>query len=229
MMNMTKPEPEWTPEATQALLDELAAPAITAASQNPSVAGKRLAAGRTTAKVKTLTNDLDVTRKEVAALERQLGDVFGDGLDVTAVQDALKNAEARVRLLELALSSAMEKDRAAQAGLKAAQHAAELSTETDALTHLKEKGVKFDNILYQLETFLVQELVPALDAARAVSGNGSQASFLKDAHLAVELYVMRACRYFMPKGRVAATMLGSRSYSDRLPNGPYAAERRSWK
>ena len=220
--------PEWTPEATAALLAELAAPSVSASSQHPLVAGKRLAAGRTAARLESITHELDEAHRKVGELERKIGDVFGEA-DTTTLQAALRDAEERVRFLELASATALDKDRAAKAELKAAQHAAEISIETDALTNLKEKGIKFDDILYQLEAFLMGELIPALDATRRVSGNGSQSAFLKDAHLAVELYIAKAARHFMPKGRVAAAMLGNRAYSDRLPGGNYATERRTFK
>ena len=86
-----------------------------------TVAGKRLAKGRTRARVDALAADLDDARLASVQAHQQLGECVNDELDVRAPTDALKHAEDRVQALEAALIVAKQKDDAAQIALKAAE------------------------------------------------------------------------------------------------------------
>lgn len=227
-MNSTKPEQTWTEAETQALLADLAAPPVTAASQNPRVVGARLLAGRTAARVKTLTNDLAAARYDVSELEKQIADIWGEG-DTTTAQGELKRAEERIHLLELALAAAIEKDKIAQRDLTAAQREVEISIEADTLTTLRNAAEKFDGLLAEVEKFLIDELAPAIEACKRTAGNGHAAYFLTAAQNNVEPFIMRAARHFAPKGRAFATMLGNKVFSSSIPGAGYAAERRTYK
>jgi hypothetical protein len=145
---------------------------------------------------------------------------------VSAVQRGMEEAAGCVRSLEAGLAVALQKDEAAARALKDAEFEAAITAEEAALAHLRTIGLKFDTILTELEQFLDGELVPAIDRARTVSGPGSESAFLVDTSLAVELYVSRACRSFIVKGRAYGPLTASRKFSDRLPDATYARERR---
>jgi hypothetical protein len=193
----------------------------TPAVNDPHKAVKRwqLEQGRTKKRVEDLTVQLDAARLALAQSERVLGERMVDELDVTTDTAEMKQAGDRVHVLEAALAVARQKDEAAQADLKRAEHPVANDAKFAALSHLKHViGPEMDQRCLDLEQFVNEKLVPALDHARLTIGLGIETNFLSAATLGFEHCLLRSCRALIKPANVYTVLLRDKKWSDYIPS-----------
>ena len=191
-----------------------------------TVAGKRLAKGRTHAKVDALTAALKAARLASVQAHQQLGECLHDELDVRAPTEALKQADDRVQALEAALAVAISKDETAHAELTQAIVQASIETEVAALFHLKRVvAPKVEDVLGQLER-VSTELATALNHAHVAGVGGQYQSFLIDAKLELQRFTNRALHVVTGMGAVPDRMMKYTRWSECLPEPDSARTRK---
>ena len=193
--------------------------------------GAQLARGRTKAKVDSLQEALTAAQSAAAVLAKEEADSVADS-DVlpTISSKALQKAQDQVRLLESGLAVARQRDQDAQTALERAQLLLSVAQEERAFAHLKnDVAPKADQLFASVQAYIENELVPAIDTARAVSGAGSHQSFLIDLTLGFEMLFLRAAQKIIPKGRAHVVSLGDRTFASLVPDPSTVAKRRGLK
>lgn len=191
-----------------------------------TVAGKRLAKGRTHAKVDALTADLAAARRISVQAHQQLGECVNDEQDVRAPTEALKQADDRVQALEAALAVAISKDETAHAELTQAIVQASFETEVAALFHLKRVvAPKVEEALGQLER-VSTELAAALHRAGVAGAGGQHQSFLTDARLELQRFANLALDPVTGAGKVPSRMMKYTRWSECIPEPDSARTRK---
>ncbi len=125
--------------------------------------------GRTRKRVEDFSSQLDAARQAFAQISHD--SVADEGLDITAVADAMTQAEKKVLALEAALRVAIQRDEAAQAALRDAAQHEKIEKEVAAVTQLKRVFLKVDQLFLDLARLTVDEAGPALNAARLILTN----------------------------------------------------------
>lgn len=198
--------------------------------EDSSLKGSQLLRGRTAASVKVLEESLAAARQTVAELTAEEANLIADSEapdTLPATDKKLLKARESVRQLEAGLAVAIERDQAAQAALERAKLLASIAEEERAFARLKnEVAPKADQLFASVQTYIENELVPAIDTARAVSGAGSHQSFLIDLTLGFEMMFLRAAQKIIPKGRAHVVSLGDRTFASLVPDPSTVAKRR---
>jgi hypothetical protein len=212
------------------------APSPSETSQAESVvkAGKQLfrwraEQGRTKAKVKSLTSTLEAARLALAQTEQTLGERLGDELDTTEATEAVKRADGRVRALEAAVTVAIQKDEAAQAALRHAERQEKIEKEVEAVAQLKTVILKWDQLVIDLNRLTVDEIGPALNAARlllSMSGiRDGELNFLNKVPLEAKRHLLLAVHTLIGEGFVPANMNPYERLSQLIPDDEFVRSR----
>lgn len=189
--------------------------------------GAQLARGRTKSRVDALQRDLDTARQTLAELTAQEANSVVDNDILPTASKALLKTQEHARQLEAGLEVAKQRDREAQAALTRAQQYVEVAKEEEALARLKYVvAPKADKLFAEIESFVKNDFVPAVEAARAAGGVGVHLNFLVDLTVGFEMFFLRAARQIIPKGRAHVTLLGNKTFTDLIPDPSTAAKRR---
>jgi hypothetical protein len=192
-----------------------------------TVKGRQLALGRAKKTVELRTTVLADTRNRLAMAKQTLGEVIDDdGLDSSVANKAMVETANQVIQMESALAVARQRAGQAEMDLRTAESLLVVETQRQAIVALKlQIAPKAEQLLRELEQFVEEELVPALNSARVAYGQGTQSSFVTDLSLTWEHYVLKACRTLVKRGFVSMRLLGGQTFTSRIPDSEMAVRK----
>jgi hypothetical protein len=120
-------------------------------------------------RVEELTGQLDAARSALEHARQVLGERMADELDTTTAMDELTQAESRVKALEAAVTSATQKDEAAQAELEQAERGLVIAEREEIHQRLCTMAGEAEELFIRIKLFRA-ELVRALTALRELGG-----------------------------------------------------------
>jgi len=165
--------------------------------------------GRTRKRVEDFSSQLDAARQAFAQISHD--SVADEGLDITAVADAMTQAEKKVLALETALRFAIQRDEAAQAALRDAAQHEKIEKEVAAVAQLKRVFLKVDQLFLDLARLTVDEAGPALNAARLILTNSGilegERNFLTEAPLEYKRHLLFAVHPLIREGYVPVNLM----------------------
>jgi ribosomal protein S6E (S10) len=135
---------------------------------------KEMVQGKTEAKVKRLTAELEAARIELEQARQVLGERMGDGLDTSVAMDAMTKAESKIRMHEAGLIVWKEKGEAAQAELKKAEHQVLIEAEAAACERVLALGPRGEALFELVRQFAIDQAA-AGEALRVTGGNDKYA------------------------------------------------------
>ena len=191
--------------------------------------GRQLLRGRTRAKVDALKAQVEDARKSRADAKQTLGERMGDGEDVTSITRTVREAHDRLDALEAALAVAIQKDESALADLREAERQEKIEKEVAAVAHLKRVLLKVDQLFLDLEPLTVDEVSPALNAARLLltaSGmRDGELNFLSKVPLEFKRHLLCAVHTLIGEGFVPVNMNAYERLSQLIPDEDFIRSR----
>src|SRR5437870_5784736 len=181
------------PFATPSPTPSLVGPSMTAGNDpHKNVKRWQLECGRTKKRVEDFASQLDAARQAYAEADQLLGDRLFDGVEVSEAEAALRQAEEKVRRLEVALKRAMQRDEDAQDALKQAEMEVRREDAREKLTRQQEAGRIVDQALDILAP-AVREFIRSSKEVTAL-GNEERTRRTVDAQREFIVWLFRACR-----------------------------------
>jgi len=133
----------------------------------------QLEGGRARKRVEELSSQLDAARQAFAQISR---DSVGDErLDITAVTDAMTQAEKKVSALEAALKIALQREQAAEISLNNAEMEVKREARDAACERVLALGPRFEEVSAVVRQFAV-DMARETEAMRVAGGNEEYAS-----------------------------------------------------
>jgi hypothetical protein len=138
------------------------------------VKGAQLLKGRTRAMVERLTEQVQDAQHARENAKRAAGELVSEGQDATAAMREMRQAHDRLDALEAALAVAIQKDGAAQADLKKAEHQVLIEAEAAACEHVLALGPRFEEVSALVRQFAL-DMARETEALRVAGGDDKYA------------------------------------------------------
>jgi hypothetical protein len=130
--------------------------------------------GRTKKRVEELTGQLDTARRTLADAKQAYGEREIEGVDTTEAEAAMQRAEGRVRVFEVALTVAKQKDDAAQAELNNAKRQVSSDAEAAARARVLALGPRGEELLAAVRQFAISVARDQQALGQARRKNGTE-------------------------------------------------------
>ena len=179
--------------------------------------------------VETLASDLEALRLEETEALQKLGVCEMDRLDTTDAEAVLHQVEGRIRVVEAALTVARQKDEAEQADRKQAEQHVAIEADVEVTALLKTVFVKVDHVVRNLECLFVDEVGPAMKAARDILSKSGirdgELYFLTEVPGVIKQHLLLAVHTVIGEGFVPVNSRKYARVSDVVPDENFIRSR----
>jgi len=169
----------------------------------------------TTSRVEALSVELQAARADLVQAEQAVGDCLVENLDITTATNAMKQTSDRVRVLEIAVANAIQKDEASQAALKQAERQVSIEAEAAACARVLSLGMKGEEIIAAVKQFAI-DMAVATETLRQVGGNEKYAYSMNEIRGQFGLFLGLAKHPLTNNGHVSAAFMKYNTWTECL-------------